>query len=105
MVNITLSEIQIKEKLIDRITPIIKNCLANDDLLQNLEQEEMIDEMVKVLMRNYYIKEIEEFNDEVLTTKIKNVLRIEALSHLFDDLTPQEIENYEATILNIRNKS
>lgn len=104
MVNTILSEIKIKEKLIDRITPIIQNCLANDDLLQNLEQHEIIKEMVKVLMRNYSIQEIESFSDEVLTTKIRKVLAIEVLSHLFDDLTPQEIANYEATIRNIRNR-
>lgn len=105
MINTTLSAIQIKEKLIDRITPIMKNCLATDDLLQNLEQDEMIKEMVKVLMRNYSAKELEEFSDEVLTNKIRKVLGIEVLSHLFDDLTPQEIASYEATVRNIRNKS
>jgi hypothetical protein len=55
--------------------------------------------------RNYSVKELEEISNENLTTKIRRVLGIEVLSHLFDDLTPQEIANYETTVKTIRNKS
>jgi len=105
MININLGEIQIKKNLINRVAPIIENFLTTDDLLVNLEQEDMIEEMVKILLRNYSVKELEGISDENLTTKIRRVLGIEVLSHLFDDLTAQEIVNYETTVKTIRNQS
>ncbi len=104
MIKNPMGEIQIKENLMKRVAPIIENFLANDDLLANLKQDEMIEEMLNVLLRNYSVQALAEMSEENLTTKIRRVLGIEVLSHLFDDLTTQEIANYEATVKTMRNK-
>ena len=104
MVSVNNSAIanQMKEMFKHRVTPIVEHFLATDELFENLERNEMVEVMVEAFTRNYPAEQLENMTDESLTVKIRGVLGLEALSHLFDDLTPEQIAEYEAAVKDVR---
>jgi hypothetical protein len=91
-----------KEMFKQRVTPIVEHFLSTDELFENLKRDEMVEVMVEAFSRNFSAKQLETMSDETLTAKIRSVLGGEALSHLFDDWTPEQIAEYEAAVKDVR---
>jgi hypothetical protein len=91
-----------KEMFKQRVNPIVEHFLSTDELFENLKRDEMVEVMVEAFSRNFSAKQLETMSDETLTAKIRSVLGLEALSHLFDDWTPEQIAEYEAAVKDVR---
>lgn len=106
MSMISVNEVEVtkdtKEIFRNRVIPIVEHYLTTDDLFTNLDQNEMVEVMVDAFMKHFSNDELEEMTDETLTLKIRKVLGLEALSHLFDDLTPEQIAEYEEVVQSMR---
>jgi hypothetical protein len=105
---LTINEVknttEIKEMFKNRVTPIIKHFLATDELFESLDENQTIEELSDFFMKKYSIAQFEEIAEGNLTAKIRRMLGGEVLSHLFDDLTPEEIAIYEQTVKDLRGK-
>lgn len=86
----------------NRVIPIVENFLATDRLLENLDRDEMVGVIVDVLMRNYSPKQLQEMTDETVTCKIKRILEGQVMFGLLSDLTPIEIEEFDAAVRGLR---
>lgn len=91
-----------KEMFKHRVNPIVEHFLSTDELFENLKRDEMVEVMVEAFSRNFSAQQLETMSDETLTAKIRSVLGLEALSHLFDDWTPEQIAEYEAAVKDVR---
>ena len=91
-----------KEMFKHRVTPIVEHFLSTDELFENLNQNEMVEVMVEAFSKNFSAKQLETMPDKTLTVKIRSVLGLEALSHLFDDWTPEQIAEYEDAVKDVR---
>lgn len=93
---------QTQETLRQRIRPIVEHFLKTDELFADLECDRALDEVLDVFLRNGNEQELQQMTDEVMTQKVRRILGTEALAHFFDDLTPDEISQFEAAVQEIR---
>ncbi len=99
-----MTEVSIRMKDIfkQRATPIIENFLATDNLFENLERDEMVEVIFDTFLRNCSPEELQEMTEEILSSKIRRILGGQVLFGLISDLTPEEMEEFDAAIRDIR---
>jgi len=89
-----------KEVAIARVSEITEKLIASDTLYQEkLDREEMIEHMVK-LFDEFSTAELKEIGDEELRDRIDSILIIHAVSGTLNDLTPEELEIFDAAVEN-----
>ncbi|MDJ1176641.1 hypothetical protein [Roseofilum capinflatum] len=93
---------QTEETLKQRIRPIVEHFLNTDEVFAGLEGDRTLNEVLEVFIRNGNEQELQQMSDEVMTEKVRRILGTEALAHFFDDLTPDEISQFEAAVQEIR---
>ncbi|MBC6480670.1 MAG: hypothetical protein GDA56_25800 [Hormoscilla sp. GM7CHS1pb] len=89
-----------KEVAIARISEITEKVIASDRLYQEkLDLDEMIESLVR-LFDKFSVEEMKEISDEDLAYRIDRILIVEAVSGTLNDLTPEELEIFDAAVEN-----
>lgn len=87
-----------KEVAIARISEITEKVIASDRLYQEkLDLDEMIESLVR-LFDKFSAAEMKEISDEDLAYRIDHILIVEAVSGTLNDLTPEELEIFDAAV-------
>ncbi|MBC6472318.1 MAG: hypothetical protein GDA48_05505 [Hormoscilla sp. GM102CHS1] len=87
-----------KEVAIARISEITEKVIASDRLYQEkLYFDEMIESLVR-LFDKFSAEEMKEISDEYLAYRIDHILIVEAVSGTLNDLTPEELEIFDAAV-------
>lgn len=89
-------------EVLNRISPIVDTLFQNHSFLnEKLDKHEMIYFLVNTLMRKYSGEQIQTINDEDLKGIIEGLLLIEAVAGTLNDLTPEQIEQFDAAVAGI----
>ena len=89
-----------KEVAIARISEITEKLIAGDSLYQEkLDIYEMIELLVKAFDK-FSAAEMQEISDDDLAYRIDHILIVEAVSGTLNDLTPEELEIFDAAVEN-----
>jgi len=89
-----------KEVELARVSEITEKLIAGDRLYQEkLDREEMVEHMVK-LFDKFSTAKLKAIGDEDLTDRIDSILIIHAVSGTLNDLTPEELEIFDAAVEN-----
>lgn len=87
-----------KEVAIARISNITKKVIASDRLYQKkLDIDEMIELLVR-LFDKFSAEEMQKISDDDLAYRIDHILIVEAVSGTLNDLTPEELEIFDAAV-------
>jgi predicted RNA-binding protein with EMAP domain len=87
-----------KKEVLARIEKIVENLFNSNSFFQErLEKAEMIKYLVK-LFSKFSLKELRAISDDDLTDRIDGVLVIEAVAGTLNDLTPEEMEMFDAAV-------
>lgn len=89
-------------ELINRISPMIDTLFQKYSLSnEKLDRQEMIYFLANMLMRKYSDEQIQTINNEDLKDMIEGLLLIEAVAGALNDLTPEQIEQFDAAVAGI----
>lgn len=86
------------QELHNRISPIVEKLILGNSLYQvKLNQREMI-EMLVELFGQFSPEEMREIKEDDLTDRIDSILMLESVSGTLNDLTPEQIEIFDAVV-------
>jgi hypothetical protein len=86
------------QELTNRIAPIVENLFKTNSLyLVKLKQPEIV-EMLVNLFAKFTSEEMQAIQDDDLTDRIDSILVLEAVSGTLNDLTPEQIAIFDATV-------
>jgi hypothetical protein len=87
-----------KHELINRISSIVEKLFQTNSLYQvKLDKDEML-EMLISLFGKFSPEKMRAITDKELTKRIDKILVLEAVSGTLNDLTPEEIEIFDAAV-------
>ena len=81
-----------------RITAIVDRLLKNDSFFQNKLNQPETSKLLVNLFTQDLIEVIKDISDEELTRRIDFILAIEAVAGTLNDLTPEQIEMFDAAV-------
>lgn len=85
-------------QFLERISPIVNQLFKSNSLYQTrLKKEEMLEMLVNLLSK-FSPEEFTAISDYQLTRRIKKFLTLEAVSGTLNDLTPEQIEIFDAAV-------
>ncbi|NEQ41831.1 MAG: hypothetical protein F6K40_38895 [Okeania sp. SIO3I5] len=85
-----------------RAVPIIENFLATEGLFEDLERDEMVEVIFDTFLRNCSPEELQEMAEEILSDRIRRILGGQVLYGLISDFTPEEMEEFDAAVRDMR---
>jgi hypothetical protein len=89
---------QEKDIFLVRISQIVNNLLnSNSFYKEKLDKNEMVPDLVD-LFKQFSLEEFTAIDDEDLIHRINNLLNLEAVSGTLNDLTPEQIEMFDASV-------
>ena len=89
---------QEKDIFLVRISQIVNNLInSNSFYKEKLDKNEMVPDLVD-LFKQFSLEEFTRMEDEDLTHRIDNLLNLEAVSGTLNDLTPEQIEMFDASV-------
>ncbi len=89
---------QEKDIFLVRISQIVNNLIDSSKFYQEkLDKNEMVLDLVD-LFKQFSLEEFTRIEDEDLTHRIDNLLNLEAVSGTLNDLTPEQIEMFDASV-------
>ncbi|MEB3339639.1 hypothetical protein [Okeania sp.] len=94
--------ITMKDIFQQRAVPIIENFLATDNLFESLKRDEMIESIFDTFLRNCSLEELQEMAEEILSDRIRRILGGRVLYGLISDFTPEEMEEFDAAVRDMR---
>lgn len=86
-----------KDTALSRISAIVEDSIQNETVFHNLKKGEIIKIFSNLLDKTSPTKVLSLDNEE-LTNRANGVMAIEAMSHLLDDFTPEEMEMFETAV-------
>jgi len=87
-----------KEVAIARISEVTEKLIAGENFYQErLDRDEMIELLVRAFDK-FSAAEMKEISDEDLAYRIDHILVLEAVSGTLNDLTPEEMEIFDAAV-------
>lgn len=89
-----------KNTAIKRISEMIDQTMENNSIYQKLNRDELIETFSKILDQISPV-EINSLDKQELASRIEGVMTVEAISHLLDDFTPEQIEIFEAGVAGV----
>mgnify|MGYP006199302965 FL=1 len=95
---------KIQCRLVRRVASIIDDFIKNESLLEDLNRDEMVAYLMKLLSQNFSSSELEMMSDENLTQKIRQVLGVQAMAGMLKDLTAEQMAEFDAVIASFRQK-
>ena len=85
-------------EVINRIFPIVENLFQGNSLFQvRLNKEEILQLLVK-LFEKFSLEEFKTISDRELTRRIRKIMTVEAVSGTLNDLTPEQLEVFDAAV-------
>ena len=85
-------------QFIERISPIVNQLFQSNSLYQTrLKKEEMLEMLVNLLSK-FSTEDFKAITDYQLTRRIKKFLTLEAVAGTLNDLTPEQIEIFDAAV-------
>lgn len=88
----------VKDTVISRISAIIDKLLASDSLFQErLDKSELL-QIFSNILDKVSPQELIGLDEEELTDRVDKVMATEAMSRLLDDLTPEQMEIFDAAV-------
>ncbi|MCG6137313.1 MAG: hypothetical protein MET45_22205 [Nostoc sp. LLA-1] len=86
------------QEITNRITPIVDKLINANSLYQvKLNRQEMI-EMLVELFEQFSTEEMAAINDYEISRRIRKILTLEAVAGTLNDLTPEQIETFDAVV-------
>lgn len=87
-----------KSAVLSRISDIVDRVIESRPVYQEeLTKNEVMEKLAK-LLNNIFPEQLMELDDENLTKRVKGVMSVELMTHLLDDLTPEEVETFNAAV-------
>jgi hypothetical protein len=87
------------QELFNRISPIVKKLFTNSNFyIDRLNEQEMV-EMLVNLFGKFSPEEMNAISDNELSSRIKKILTLEAVSGTLNDLTPEQIKIFDEAVL------
>lgn len=86
-----------KDTALSRISAIVEDSIQNETVFHNLKKAEIIKIFSNLLDKTSPTKVLS-LDDEELTNRVNGVMAVEAMSHLLDDFTPEEMEMFETAV-------
>ena len=65
---------------------------------EKLDREEIVNYLSGLIQEHLSPEELQEIDDEDLSNRIRKVLTLEAVFGMLDDLTPEQIEIFDAAV-------
>ncbi len=88
-----------KEPAFKRISAIIEDLIAHDDLYQErLDKQQMINYIFDLFSQADTSPDIDKINQEELTKRINGILVLHALAGTLNDLTPEEMAIFDEAV-------
>lgn len=82
-----------------RISGIVEKAIQEDSQFQQeLDPEEMISIVYTTIEENLSAEQLHAIDDRELTRRIEKMLVLELLSGMLDDLSPEQMENFDAAV-------
>ncbi|MBC6480669.1 MAG: hypothetical protein GDA56_25795 [Hormoscilla sp. GM7CHS1pb] len=89
-----------KEVELARVSEITENLIAGESFYQEkLDREEMREHMIE-LFDEFSTAELKAIGDEYLKDRIDSILILHAVSGTLNDLTPEQLEIFDAAVEN-----
>lgn len=87
-----------KPELSNRISPIVNQLFQTNSLYQvKLDKDDMVEKLVN-LFGKFSPQEMRNIKEKQLIERIDSILIIEAVSGTLSDLTPEQIEIFDAVV-------
>lgn len=87
-----------KNEVLSRVSPIVEKLIQGNSLFQvKLNKEEMI-QIMENLFEKFSPEEMRTITDNELSRRITKIMMLEAVSGTLNDLTPEEIEIFDAAV-------
>jgi hypothetical protein len=83
--------------LLDRIVEIVTHLLQSEILFKNLQQDEVMKIFSDLLESSRWIASLD-WDEDRLVRNVDWVMAVEATSGLLKDLTPEEMEIFDAAV-------
>lgn len=88
-----------KHELSNRISSIVTQLFQDNTLFrERLNKDEMIQVVSSLLLEIFSVEQLKGIDDDDLKERIDGVLVIEAVSGTLNDLTPEQIEIFDAAV-------
>lgn len=87
-----------KSAVLSRISDIVDRIMQSRPVYQEKLTKNEVMEKLATLLNNIFPEQLMELDDEKLTKRVKGVMSIELMTHLLDDLTPEEVETFNAAV-------
>jgi hypothetical protein len=87
-----------KQDILVRIAPIVNDLFESNSFFQEkLDKTEIIQHLTD-LFKKYSLEKFTAINNEDLTRRINFVMVVEATAGMLSDLTPEEMEIFDAAV-------
>ncbi|NEP59095.1 MAG: hypothetical protein F6K31_19070 [Symploca sp. SIO2G7] len=88
-----------KNAVTARISRIVENLMEKETWYrEKLDRGEMVNYVSGLIEEYLSPKELQEIDDEDLSDRIRKVLTLEAVSGTLNDLTPEQMEIFDAAV-------
>lgn len=87
-----------RDALLSRISTIVDKLIQSKNLFQRLNRSEMIKLLLTLVKENLSTEQLRAIDDDELTHRIKTVMVIEAVAGTLNDLTPEQMEIFDAAV-------
>lgn len=89
---------QDKNEVFERVSPIVEKLFEGNSLYQvRLNKNEMVQLLVS-LLEKFSLEDMRAISDQELMHRIRKIMTLEAVSGTLNDLTPEQIEIFDAAV-------
>ncbi|MBO1352115.1 MAG: hypothetical protein EBE86_034310 [Hormoscilla sp. GUM202] len=87
-----------KDTVISRISEIVDKLMQSEDLFQELLDKDEIMQVFSNMLERVSPEKLLSIDDEELTARVDRIMMIEAVSGTENQLTPEQMEIFEAAV-------
>ncbi|NER33984.1 MAG: hypothetical protein F6J93_08055 [Oscillatoria sp. SIO1A7] len=88
-----------KDAVTARISRLVENLMEKESWFrEKLDLEEMVSYISGLAKAKFSPEELQAIDDEDLTERIDKVMAVHAVGGMLDDLTPEEMEIFDAAV-------
>ena len=89
----------IKNVRLDRIAGIVERAIQEDSQFkQELDRDKMISIIYSTIEENLSTQQLDAIDDRELARRIKKMLVLELVSGMLDDISPEQMEVFDAAV-------
>lgn len=87
-----------KDAALSRISEMVSRLIQHDAFLRERLEKDDVVQIFSILLDKVSPEEIMSLDDDSLTRRVKRVMVTEAVAGTLNDLTPQEMEIFDAAV-------